>query len=100
VLTRTFLPRPGQYTFEQSISYPEGGEALGLKWQATCMTGKTGRVFWSQLVPAVVRNSRYRTNLNIPADCTAVRFDLNVPESERSTQALVVVSGLDLKRAS
>jgi hypothetical protein len=98
VLTRTFFPHPGRYTLEQSVSYPEGGEPIPLKWQAICVTGGTGRVYWSQDVPPLARDARYRMNLAIPSDCTGVRFELSIRATERSGETFMTIGGLDLKR--
>jgi hypothetical protein len=98
VLIRAFVPRPGHYTLEQSIKYPEGGDPLALEWQAVCMKDEAGRVFWSQRVPALARNLRYRMELVIPTGCTGIRFELSVLETDRSGQTLMEIGDLQLKR--
>jgi hypothetical protein len=98
VLTRTFVPRPGPYTLEQSIKYPERGDPLALEWRAVCVKREAGRVFWSQQVPPLARNSRYRMDLVIPGDCTGIRFELDVLETDRSGQTFMEIGDLQLKR--
>ena len=98
VLTRTFLLPAGRYALEQSIGYPEGGEPIALEWQAICVNGEAGKVFWSQDVPALARDARYRMNLAIPAGCTGVRFELAARDTERSGETLMTIGDLELKR--
>lgn len=96
ILTRALYLSPGPYRLEHAVAYPEEGEPVSLEWRALCLRGETGKVFWSQTVPALAQDSRYSMDMRVPANCSGVRFTLSVRDTDRTSQAYIVVSDFSL----
>lgn len=101
--SRDLLVQGGaNYLFNQRVSF--GSEAVKprLRWTAACVKPGEGKLepFWDQPVPASSNTVRYRTPVPVPADCSVVRFTLEVAGPDGQMPATVSLSELGFVRQS
>lgn len=98
-LSRVVRIAPGRWFMDQRVELPGLGPMANSTWTAHCLSKIGSKEIWIQDVPLRPGAQRYRSSLNVPTDCLAVRLELLVRGSDHQEDARIVVSSVRLARA-
>lgn len=96
--SRVLVARPGRYLFTQALEFPESGTGVGANWVASCLSPKGNMRIWLQEIPNNPGRSTYRSQFDVPADCSALIVELSLNGVDSQLGTTFNILSVDLRR--
>ncbi len=96
--SRVLVAQPGRYLFSQALEFPESGDGVGANWVASCLSPKGNMRIWLQDIPNTPGVSTYRSQFDVPNDCSALIVELSLNGVDSQFGTTFKILSVDLRR--